>query len=153
MRLQATLYNPVGLNATIKTGSGRVYKSARAQDFIKRSFLELRRKGFTPQPKGIYWCKVDMSIYTSRMDIDAPLKTTLDLCMWALSQIQEPDLNTMKRSNLQEKLGISDSWNSILLVKKYWESKKELQRIEIIYEFIPVASKREANDLTTRFQN
>ncbi len=104
--LTATLPQPPGINATYRAGCGRygavtrVYKSASATTWDQDAILILRGQGWKPLPAGRYWLCLCCTVFTCRLDIDAPLKALLDVvaavlevndaCIGALSVTKIP---------------------------------------------------------------
>lgn len=49
------------------------------------AMLHLRAAGFRPQPRGTYWLGIDITLFTSSLDCDAPAKAIVDIVSKALS--------------------------------------------------------------------
>ncbi len=104
--LTAILPAPPGVNSIWRTGrrrdgvSIRVYKTPRARAWDEQAILLLRAAGWRPLPPGLYWVALCCTVFTCRLDIDAPLKALLDVvasalgvddaCIGALSAVKMP---------------------------------------------------------------
>lgn len=62
----------------------RVYRTARAVNWSNDALLLLRAGGCRTVPPGSYWIAVSLTVRTRRLDVDAPVKLTLDVLADAL---------------------------------------------------------------------
>lgn len=121
----AALPHPPGINATYRVGrfagSSCVYKTAPARTWDQDAFLLLRAAGWKPLPEGAYWLHVRCTLFTCRLDIDAPLKATLDIVAAAL--------------------GVNDSCIGSLLATKVPATSRADQRLELLVRAYAVDDK------------
>lgn len=147
---RATLPHPVGVNRTYRIGYNRktrkytFIKSKKAGSWEDAALIVLKGSGFTQQPEGMYWCSIHLTLYTSRLDIDSPIKATLDLIMKALSR-EELRGNTKKVYS-----GVEDRFNGELVVHKVFVTPQAEQRLEVEVEVWPIKTKKEFNQHTQR---
>lgn len=87
--LQAVLPPAPGVNALygysrIGQNGTRVYRTARAEEWAQWAHLLLRAAGFRSLQDKPCWISLELIVYTTRLDIDAPLKIVLDAVQEAL---------------------------------------------------------------------
>jgi len=130
IELRAVLPPPPSINATYRSGRGVWYKSVRARAWEEEALLLLRAAGFQAQPLGSYWIGVELTLWTCRLDLDAPIKLVLD--------------------TVEEALGINDRWVGRLTVTKLLADHLADQRLELRCEARSIAGKQDFNALSER---
>lgn len=141
---KAVLYKPIGINASYHSGkNGFFYKDKKAALWMKEAVKSLYEQGFRPLPlpEVLYWTDLTLKLYTNRMDIDGPIKPTLDSIMKALSI----PIQVGKKVLYQ---GLDDRFIGHLDIYKFWESPQEKQRIEIDITVYSVRTKEQFNERT-----
>jgi len=102
-------------------GSSRVYKAREAVRWDQDAFLLLRAAGWKPLPEGKYWVHLRCTLFTCRLDIDAPLKAVLDIVASALE--------------------VNDAYVGSLIATKVPVKVKTDQRLELVARIYEVDDK------------